>query len=107
MSKKFLAGFSAGRGSYELVVDNDTNESLIYTVQHDVQPSQRLYNVNQGGWCYNKAGGLAGRFRLSEATGNWYYTSIDLSLRMNTKYNDIYEAQADVFKRLISQGVRE
>lgn len=102
MSKVFLAGFKAGKHSYEQIIDTDNDETLIY----EVATRSPVYRVNSGGWTYNKHGALAGRFRTMES-GCWYYEKIDLSLRFNTKFKELLEAERDVFSLLLSLGYNE
>lgn len=102
MSKVFLAGFKAGKHRYEHTLDTETDEAFI----HEQETGERIYCVNLGGWVYNKRGAIAGRFRKMD-NGNWYYEKIDLSMRLNTKFKDLLEAERDVFSLLLSLGYNE
>jgi len=102
MSKVFLAGFKAGKGRYEQFVDTATGDSFIRAIDAETV----IYRVNAGGWAYNQHGSIAGRFVRMD-NGNYYYSTIDKDLRLNTKYSDLLEACRDVFSLLLSLGHKE
>ena len=102
MSKVFLAGFKAGKHRYEQVVDVETEETSLSIVDS----SEVIYRVNAGGWVYNKHNALAGRFGLMD-NKCWYYETMDKSMRLNTKYKELLEAERDVFSLILSLGYNE
>jgi hypothetical protein len=102
MSKVFLAGFLAGKKRYEQLFDSESLEVLLY----ELDGMAPIYLVNEGGWVYNKHGAIAGRFQLSD-NKTWHYASVDGSVRMNTKFTDIMEAERNVFMRLLTFGYVE
>lgn len=101
MSKTFLAGFKAGRRRYEQTADIETEDVFIHE-----QGGALVYHINPGGWVYNKHNAIAGRFRTMD-NKCWYYTSKDGSMRLNTKFTDLIEAERDVFGVLLGLGYTE
>ena len=102
MSKTFLAGFKAGKHRYEQTIDTETEDVFI----HEQESGELVYHVNLGGWVYNKRGAIAGRFRKMDS-GCFYYETIDTSMRLNTKFSDLLEAERNVFSLLLSLGYNE
>lgn len=100
MSKTFLAVFRAGSDRYEHSVDGE--DTFVASVKKD----DTLFTVNEGGWVRNRFGNLSGRFRRLP-NQCWYYTALDDSLRLNTKFTDRWEAERDVFSVLLGFGHSE
>ena len=102
MSRVFLSGFKAGKHRYEHTIETNTDETFV----HAVDPEQRMYNCNATGWTYNQHGTIAGRFRKMDS-GCYYFQTLDLSMRLNTKFKDRIEAERDVFGVLLSIGYKK
>lgn len=102
MSTTFIAGFQVGNNRYEQTFNTVNDDTYILSIDNP----EPIYRINAGGWVYGKHDVIIGRFRVMD-NRCWYYTSKDDSVRLNTKFTSLVEAELDAFKVLLRFGHEE
>ena len=94
---KHSIGTITARGkTYSHTFDDGTKECFVKDVA-----GERVFAINEGGWTHSKAGNITGRFVRNENMC-WCYETLRHGVRVNTKLNNVVEAQKYVIEKLIN-----